>query len=171
MSRKVLIAMACAMVATAAHLANAAEPIRVRVQSGLLVGTLDSAPVMVWIHGGGNDAGSSADIYYDGTAFARDGVVLVSLNYRLGPFGFKPHYGEANFGLWDQVAALGWVRDNIVSFGGDPANVTLFGESAGGEDTLALMTAVPARGLFQKAIVESGGGGWVPPPAAPHVFP
>jgi len=127
------------------------------------------APVMVWIHGGGNDSGSSAVIYYDGTAFARDGVVLVSLNYRLGSFGFKPHGGEANFGLWDQVAALGWVRDNIASFGGDPANVTLFGESAGGEDTLALMTAAPARGLFQKAIVESGGGGWGPPPTLAEV--
>lgn len=122
------------------------------------------APVMVWIHGGGNDSGSSAVIYYDGTAFARDGIVLVSLNYRLGSLGFQPHDGEANFGLWDQVAALGWVRDNIESFGGDPANVTLFGESAGGQDTLALMTATPARGLFQKAIVESGGGGWGPPP-------
>jgi para-nitrobenzyl esterase len=66
--------------------------------------------------------------------------------------------------LRDQVAALGWVRDNVASFGGDPANVTLFGESAGGQDTLALMTAIPARGLFQKAIVESGGGGWGPPP-------
>jgi para-nitrobenzyl esterase len=131
--------------------------------------TARKAPVMVWLHGGGNDSGSSADIYYDGTAFARDGVVLVSLNYRLGSFGFKPHDGEANFGLWDQVAALGWVRDNIASFGGDPANVTLFGESAGGEDTLALMTAAPARGLFQKAIVESGGGGWGPPPTLAEV--
>jgi len=121
---------------------------------------------MVWIHGGGNQDGSSADSYYDGTAFARDDVVLVSVNYRLGPMGFQPHDGEANFGLWDQVAALGWVRDNIAAFGGDPGNVTLFGESAGGEDTLVLMTAVPARGLFQKAIVESGGGGWGPPPAS-----
>ena len=122
------------------------------------------APVMVWIHGGGNDSGSSADSYYDGTEFARDGIVLVSVNYRLGSFGFQPHNGAANFGLWDQVAALGWVRDNIVSFGGDPTQVTLFGESAGGQDTLALMTAIPARGLFQRAIVESGGGGWRPPP-------
>jgi len=118
------------------------------------------APVMVWIHGGGNEAGSSADSYTDGTEFARDGVVLVSLNYRLGAAGFQPHDGAANFGLWDQVAALGWVRDNATAFGGDPANVTLFGESAGGQDTLVLMTAAPARGLFQKAIVESGGGGW-----------
>jgi para-nitrobenzyl esterase len=118
------------------------------------------APVMVWIHGGGNSSGSSADIYYDGSAFARDGIVLVSVNYRLGAAGFQPHAGEANFGLWDQVAALKWVRDNIAAFGGDPGNVTLFGESAGGQDTLALMTAAPARDLFQKAIVESGGGGW-----------
>ena len=123
------------------------------------------APVMVWVHGGGNQNGSSADTYYDGATFARDGVVLVSLNYRLGSMGFQAHNGEANFGLWDQVAALGWVRDNIAAFGGDPGNVTLFGESAGGQDTLVLMTAAPARGLFQKAIVESGGGGWGPPPA------
>jgi para-nitrobenzyl esterase len=122
------------------------------------------APVMVWLHGGGNQNGSSADGYYDGTAFARDGVVLVSLNYRLGAMGFQTHNGEANFGLWDQVAALGWVRDNVAAFGGDPANVTLFGESAGGFDTVVLMTAAAARGLFQKAIVESGGGGWGPPP-------
>ena len=122
------------------------------------------APVMVWIHGGGNQSGSSADSYYDGTAFAHDGVVLVSLNYRLGALGFQPHDGAANFGLWDQVAALGWVRDNIVAFGGDPANVTVFGESSGGQDILALMTAAAARGLFQEAIVESGGGAWGPPP-------
>jgi para-nitrobenzyl esterase len=122
------------------------------------------APVMVWIHGGGNQNGSSAVKYYDGAAFARDGIVLVSLNYRLGKLGFEPHNGEANFGLWDQVAALQWVKQNIAFFGGDPANVTLFGESAGGQDTIALMTAAPARGLFQKAIVESGGGGWGPNP-------
>jgi para-nitrobenzyl esterase len=126
--------------------------------------TAKQAPVMVWVHGGGNQNGSSAVKYYDGTAFARDGIVLVSLNYRLGSLGFQPHNGEANFGLWDQVAALQWVRKNIAVFGGDPDNVTLFGESAGGQDTLALMTAAPARGSFQKAIVESGGGGWGPNP-------
>jgi para-nitrobenzyl esterase len=134
-----------------------------------------NAPVMVWVHGGGNTNGTSAGKYYDGSAFARDGIVLVSLNYRLGAQGFQPHGGEANFGLWDQLAALRWVRRNIALFGGDPANVTLFGESAGGQDTLALMTAPAARGLFQKAIVESGGGGWGPNPgisqqeAADHV--
>ena len=122
------------------------------------------APVMVWIHGGGNQNGSSAVKYYDGEAFARDGIVLVSLNYRLGKLGFEPHNGEANFGLWDQVAALQWVKRNITVFGGDPTNVTVFGESAGGQDTLALMTAAAARGLFQKAIVQSGGGGWGPNP-------
>jgi len=122
------------------------------------------APVMVWVHGGGNRNGTSADVYYDGSAFARDGIVLVSLNYRLGVLGFFAYRGEANFGLWDQIAALRWVRDNINAFGGNPANITLFGESAGGQDTLALMAATPARGLFQKAIVESGGGGWGPPP-------
>jgi para-nitrobenzyl esterase len=133
------------------------------------------APVMVWIHGGGNQNGSSAGRYYDGGAFARDGIVFVSLNYRLGALGFQPHDGAANFGLWDQLAALQWVRQNIAVFGGDPMSVTLFGESAGGQDTLALMTAVRARGLFQKAIVESGGGGWGPDPkitqeeAADHV--
>jgi para-nitrobenzyl esterase len=126
--------------------------------------TARQAPVMVWIHGGGNQNGSSAVKYYDGAAFARDGIVLVSLNYRLGKLGFEPHDGEANFGLWDQVAALQWVKKNISILGGDPGNVTLFGESAGGQDTLALMTATPARGLFQKAIVESGGGGWGPNP-------
>lgn len=122
------------------------------------------APVMVWIHGGGNQSGSSAVKYYDGAAFARDGIVLVSLNYRLGKLGFEPHNGEANFGLWDQVAALKWLKKNIAAFGGDPGNVTVFGESAGGQDTLALMTASVARGLFQKAIVESAGGGWGPNP-------
>jgi para-nitrobenzyl esterase len=126
--------------------------------------TAQKAPVMVWIHGGGNQNGSSAVKYYDGGAFARDGIVFVSLNYRLGAEGFQPHNGEANFGLWDQVAALKWVQKNIGVFGGDTANVTLFGESAGGQDTLALMTAAVARGLFQKAIVESGGGGWGPNP-------
>ena len=124
-------------------------------------------PVMVWLHGGGNDRGTSAGAYYDGSAFARDGVVLVSLNYRLGGLGFFAHPaltkeagpGEptADYGLMDQIAALQWVRRNIAAFGGDPGNVTLFGESAGGEDVLLLMSAPSARGLFAKAIVESGG--------------
>ena len=127
------------------------------------------APVMVWIHGGGNDSGSPADFFMDGQNIARDGIILVSVNYRLGLLGFFAFPGlsedgkpSANFGLWDQVAALKWVKANIAAFGGDPDNVTLFGESAGGQDTVALMTAPAARGLFARAIVESGGGGWGP---------
>ena len=131
------------------------------------------APVVVWIYGGGNAYGASNLPSYDGRGFARDGVVVVAMNYRLGRLGFfahpsltreaKPGEPLANYGLMDQIAALRWVRRNIAAFGGDPANVTLFGESAGGEDTLALLTAPAARGLFQKAIVQSGLG-WEPSP-------
>ncbi len=127
------------------------------------------APVMVWIHGGGNQNGSPADFFSDGQAFAKDGVILVSVNYRLGLLGFFAFPGltedgkaVANFGLWDQVAALKWIKANIAAFGGDPDNVTLSGESAGGEDIIALLAAPAARGLFTRAIVESGGGGWGP---------
>jgi para-nitrobenzyl esterase len=126
------------------------------------------APVMVWIYGGGNVAGADSIAPNDGRAFARDGVILVSCNYRLGAFGFFAHPaltraaapGEpvANYGLMDQIAALKWVRANIASFGGDPRNVTIFGESAGGQDVLTLMTTPAARGLFAKATVQSGGG-------------
>jgi para-nitrobenzyl esterase len=130
------------------------------------------APVMVWLHGGGNTTGGGSLGAYDGTAFARDGVLLVSLNYRLGAFGFFAHPALTktagpdepliNYGLMDQIAALKWVKRNISAFGGDPENVTLFGESAGGQDILSLMTAKSAEGLFARAIVESGGG-WGPP--------
>lgn len=125
------------------------------------------APVMVWLHGGGNQQGSGSIPYYDGSSFARDGVVLVSINYRLGPLGFFAHPSltkearggaTGNYGLMDQVAALQWVKRNIAAFGGDPGKVTVFGESAGGGDILMLMTAPSANGLFQQAIVESGGG-------------
>jgi para-nitrobenzyl esterase len=131
------------------------------------------APVMVWIYGGGNVAGATSLPSYDAAGFARDGVVLVAMNYRLGALGFFAHpalTAEApksqplvSYGLMDQIAALRWVKRNIAAFGGDPANVTLFGESAGGEDTLQLMAIPSARGLFNKAIVESGGG-WDPLP-------
>ncbi len=126
------------------------------------------APVMVWLHGGANMTGASSLAGYNGSAFARDGVLLVAVNYRLGPFGFFAHpalskaapSGEllANYGLMDQIAALKWVQRNIAAFGGDPSNVTVFGESAGGEDTLALLSMPSTRGLFAKAIVESGLG-------------
>jgi para-nitrobenzyl esterase len=121
-------------------------------------------PVVVWIHGGGNTGGTSAQIFYDGSAFARDGVILVSLNYRLGLFGFFAHpalqAADANFGLLDQIAALAWVKRNIHAFGGDPAKVTVMGESAGGQDILALLASPTARGLFARAIIESPGGAW-----------
>ncbi len=125
-------------------------------------------PVMVWIHGGGFVNGGSSPAMYDGSGFAKSGVVLVSLNYRLGRFGFFAHPALTaanadqemlgNYGYMDQLAALRWVQRNIGAFGGDPANVTLFGESAGGASALALMTTPLARGLFQKVIVQSGGG-------------
>jgi para-nitrobenzyl esterase len=116
-----------------------------------------SLPVLVWIHGGAFANGNSAIAVYDGTAFARDGVVFVSINYRLGAEGFAllPDV-PANRGLLDQVAALEWVRDNIGAFGGDPARVTIAGESAGAMSVITLMTMPQASGLFSKVIAESG---------------
>jgi para-nitrobenzyl esterase len=122
---------------------------------------------MVWIHGGGFNLGSSSWKQTDGTSLARHGVVLVSLNYRLGKFGFFAHpalTAEAkggpvgNYGVMDMIAALKWVKANIAAFGGDPDNVTVFGESAGGMAVDFLMQSPAAKGLFAKAIVESGGG-------------
>jgi para-nitrobenzyl esterase len=118
----------------------------------------DRRPVMVFFHGGGFANGSSAISMYDGAAFARDGVVCVTVNYRLGADGFL-YLGEgdhANLGLQDQVAALRWVRDNISAFGGDPANVTVFGESAGAMSIGMLLGMPSARGLFRRAILQSG---------------
>ena len=114
-------------------------------------------PVMVWIHGGAFVNGSSAIPMYDGHAFARDGVVLVTLNYRIGVDGFAllPD-APANRGLLDQVAALEWVQDNIAAFGGDPGRVTVFGESAGAMSVTSLLAAPRARGLFARAITQSG---------------
>ncbi|MFE7426569.1 carboxylesterase/lipase family protein [Streptomyces sp. NPDC057545] len=114
-------------------------------------------PVMVWIHGGSLRNGSANLPLYDGGAFARDGVVLVSVNYRLGVegFGVFPD-APVNRGLLDQIAALTWVRDNISAFGGDPANVTVCGESAGAISVAALMTSPGAAGLFHRAILQSG---------------
>ncbi len=129
--------------------------------------TGQSLPVMVWIHGGGFVNGGTSPAIYDGSRMARDGVVLVSANHRLGRFGFFAHPAltaeagdapTANYGFMDQIAALRWVAANIAAFGGDPSNVTLFGESAGGLSINILLTAPPARGLFHKAILMSGGG-------------
>ena len=123
-------------------------------------------PVLVWIHGGSNVSGGTADPGYDGHNFVRgNNVVLVSINYRLGPFGFLdlseiggPEYARSrNLGLLDQLAALRWVRANIAAFGGDARNITVFGESAGGSAIMRLLGMPLARGLFDKAIIESGG--------------
>jgi para-nitrobenzyl esterase len=119
-------------------------------------------PVMVWIPGGMFEVGSGAS--YNGSRFARDGVVCVTLNYRVGADGFL-YFGEgdANLGLLDQVAALVWVRENIAAFGGDPGNVTIFGESAGALSVGTLLSMPRAEGLFRRAIAQSG--------AAHHVIP
>ncbi|WP_393053647.1 carboxylesterase/lipase family protein [Streptomyces sp. LN549] len=121
-------------------------------------------PVMVWIHGGSLRNGSGAVPLYDGRAFARDGVVLVTVNYRLGVegFGVFPDAPD-NRGLLDQIAALAWVRENIAAFGGDPDNVTVCGESAGAISIAALMTSPRAAGLFHRAILQSG-----PPQTVPR---
>ncbi|MET9360842.1 carboxylesterase family protein [Streptomyces sp. NPDC006632] len=114
-------------------------------------------PVMVWIHGGAFANGSGSASSYDGSAFARDGVVYVSINYRLGADGFlKLPDRPDNRGLLDQIAALEWVRDNIEAFGGDPGQVTVFGESAGAMSIGALLSLPRARGLFRRAILQSG---------------
>ncbi|MGO8837016.1 MAG: carboxylesterase/lipase family protein [Limisphaerales bacterium] len=122
-------------------------------------------PVMVWIHGGGFIAGSSSEPRQDAGNLSKKGVLVVSLNYRLGVFGFfahpeltkeSGHDASGNYGLLDQVAALKWVKENIAKFGGDPDNVTIFGESAGSSSVSALMASPLARGLFQRAIGESG---------------
>ena len=124
---------------------------------------LDDAarPVMVWIHGGAFTIGSGSEDYYNGSNLASRGdVVIVTINYRLGALGFLnlPSLGETNFGMRDQVAALKWVQANIANFGGDPGNVTIFGESAGGMSVASLMASPEAAGLFQKAIPQSGAG-------------
>ncbi len=119
-------------------------------------------PVMLWIHGGGGVVGRGDD---DGAILATKGVVVVTINYRLGVFGWlshpaltaeSPHQSSGNYGLLDQIAALQWVHRNIAKFGGDPANVTIFGHSSGGEYVACLMLSPLARGLFKRAIMQSG---------------
>jgi para-nitrobenzyl esterase len=122
-------------------------------------------PVMVWIHGGGNYAQSSSEDFYNGERLARRGIVLVSVDYRLGAFGFfahpeltkkSPHHASGNQGILDQIAALKWVHDNIARFGGAPGNVTIFGESAGSVDVSVLMTSPLTKDFFQRVIAQSG---------------
>jgi para-nitrobenzyl esterase len=132
-------------------------------------------PVMVWIYGGSFMGGSGSQPAYDGTHFAQKGVVLVNLNYRLGVFGFladheldaeSPHHVSGNYGLGDMIAALKWVKANIAQFGGDPARVTVFGESAGALAVGVLAVSPSGKGLFQRAISESGGAPLSPPDPA-----
>ena len=126
-----------------------------------------SRPVMVWIHGGGFFAGFGGEERHNGSVLAAKGAVVVTVNYRLGALGFLAHpalaagspvHAAGNYGLLDQVAALEWVRRNIARFGGDPARVTIFGESAGGMSVGAMIGSPLARGLFHRAVLESGTG-------------
>ena len=135
----------------------------------------EKLPVMVWIHGGGWTSGASSGRTYDGEAFAANGVVLVSVNYRMSGFSFMAHPSlsaesaqgvSGNYGILDHIAALNWVRDNIAGFGGDPANVTIFGESAGGASVYALVATPLAKGLFHRAISEST---WITPTNVTHL--
>ena len=127
-------------------------------------GAAGKLPVMVWIYGGGFVNGGSSPPTYSGAPIARQGVMVVSFNYRLGRFGtFRhPALGKdqgVNYGLLDQIAALKWVQRNIAGFGGDPDQVTIVGESAGGRSVHALMTTPLAKGLFDRAVIMSGGDG------------
>jgi para-nitrobenzyl esterase len=126
----------------------------------------DRIPVLVWIYGGGFNAGATSIPTYNGAELARKGVVLVSIAYRVGPFGFfahpeltaeSRHHASGNYGLLDMIAGLQWVKKNVAAFGGDPAKVTIFGESAGGIAVSMLCASPLAKGLFQGAISESGG--------------
>lgn len=124
----------------------------------------DALPVMVWIHGGGFVNGSACAARYDGSSFARSGVIFVSIHYRLGRLGFFAHPAleddplRGNYGLMDQIEALRWIKENIAAFGGDKHNITVFGESAGGMSIISLLTSRITHGLFNKAIIQSGGG-------------
>lgn len=124
-------------------------------------------PVLVWIHGGAFTSGSGAVPIYNGAALAKKGIIVVTLNYRLGVYGFLAHsdlsaevtpHSSGNYGLLDQIAALQWVRDNIAAFGGDPDQVTVAGQSAGAASVHALLASPLARGLFHQAIAQSGSG-------------
>ena len=125
-------------------------------------------PVMVWVHGGGNTAGSGIEALFNGEVLASHGVVVVNINYRLGVFGFfahpelskeSPRHASGNYGLADQIMALRWVQENIAKFGGNPKNVTIFGESAGASDVNALIASPLAKGLFVRVIAQSGPAG------------
>src|SRR5215470_9173680 len=134
------------------------------VWTGATRGT-EGRPVMVWLYGGAYTEGAGSSRHNDGEALARKGVVLVTFNYRLGPFGFfshpdldkeSGHNASGNQAVWDCIAALKWVQKNIAAFGGDPGNVTIFGESAGAALSAGLVGSPEAKGLYRRAISESG---------------
>ncbi|WP_198120595.1 carboxylesterase/lipase family protein [Massilia rhizosphaerae] len=136
-------------------------------------------PVIVWIHGGGFYGGTAAVPMFDGGTLARRGVIVVTINYRLGIFGFfahpeltaeSPDKASGNQGIEDQIAALRWVKENIAAFGGDPGRVTIMGESAGGESVAMLVASPQAKGLFQRAISESGNDGMPMDPGENALF-
>jgi para-nitrobenzyl esterase len=129
--------------------------------------TNEKRPIMVYLYGGGFSEGSNAVAVYNGEELAKKGVVLVGINYRVGPFGFlahpeltaeSAHHASGNYGLLDQVAALRWVKHNMRAFGGDPDNVTIFGQSAGAMSVAMLMQSPLTEGLFKRAIIQSGPG-------------
>jgi len=135
-------------------------------------------PVALWIHGGGYREGWGSEPEFDGQEWGNKDVVLVSINYRLGVFGFlthplltaeSEHASSGNYGILDQIEALKWIRKNIAQFGGDPDNVTIFGQSAGAGSVKTLCESPLARGYFQKAVIMSGGGITIPDPNAPKV--
>lgn len=163
---------------TTSRLANTVGPMRFPQSEDCLTlnvwtpGTRGSRPVLVWLHGGGFTSGSASQEWYDGTQLASRGdIVVVTVNYRLGALGYlylaelAEDLGAGNFGLLDQLAALRWVRDHIATFGGDPHQVTLAGQSAGALSTMALMSTSDNRDLFQRAILQSTPAGV--PPATP----
>ncbi len=134
------------------------------VRTGNLGGE-DKLPVMVWIHGGSHQTGAGSDVFYQANGLVEKGVVLVTINYRLGPLGYMAHpalteasdqKSSGNYGLLDQIKALEWVRENIEVFGGDPSNVTIFGESAGAQSVSEIMASPLGDGLYHKAILQSG---------------
>ena len=148
-------------------------PLPERLDAGRSAGA--HLPVMVWIYGGAFTGGGTAIPTYDGTNLAKEGVVVVSIAYRVGPLGFLAHpalsaelpaHASGTYGLMDQIAGLGWVQHNIAGFGGDPARVTIFGESAGAISVSMLAASPRAKGLFQRAISESGGS-FAPPKDQP----
>jgi len=156
--------MAARVVAAAPPPKESEDCLYLNVRTGNL-GNAEQQPVMVWIHGGSHQTGAGSDEFYQSNGLIGHGVVLVTINYRLGPFGYlahpaltedSAHASSGNYGLLDQIKALEWVQENIANFGGDPSNVTIFGESAGAQSVSEIMASPLGDGLYHKAILQSG---------------